>query len=204
MHLLDLIRLAPITIRALVTPFKNPSLGKFTLICFDGGGWWWWWWGEEGGGGREEGVKGGCCGGGGWWWCGLTGQGGWGGGGGHPPRPERLPTTFLRTLKQMLRRAKEFSAENENLLFLITEFRPRFRRRRLRQGGVSSAQDTGGHVGWPKGLQPWRHGWDFMNEAVLPSSFVSCHRAFAFRRPYMSSWKLCCPASSERENTPVA
>ena len=66
MHLLDLIRLAPITIRALVTPFKNPSLGKFTLICFDGGGvvvvvvg------GGGGGGGREEGVKGGCCGGGG-------------------------------------------------------------------------------------------------------------------------------------------
>ena len=111
MRLTDLIRLAPanarrsITIRALVTPFKNRSLGKFTLICFD-----------RGGGGGAGGViavwgggvvvvggawcvgGGGCCWGGGWWWCGLTGPGGWGGGGGHPPRPERLPTTFLRTL----------------------------------------------------------------------------------------------------------
>lgn len=43
-------------------------------------------------------------------------------------------------------RAKEFFAENENLLFLITE--------------------KGGHVGWPWGVQPWKKGWDFMNEAI--------------------------------------
>ena len=100
MHLLDLIRLAPITIRALVTPFKNPSLGKFTLICFDGGGVVVVVGGRRGGGGREEGVKGGCCGGGVvvvW----LDWSRGVGGGGGHPPRPERLPTTFLRTLNHV-------------------------------------------------------------------------------------------------------
>lgn len=43
-------------------------------------------------------------------------------------------------------RAKEFSAENQNLLFLVTE--------------------RGGHVGWPWGLRPWNRGWDFMNEAI--------------------------------------
>ena len=39
-------------------------------------------------GGREVG-------GGGWWWCGLTGQEGWAG---VVVTPERLPTTFLRSL----------------------------------------------------------------------------------------------------------
>mmetsp|Transcript_34073 Transcript_34073/g.63595 ORF Transcript_34073/g.63595 Transcript_34073/m.63595 type:complete len:478 (-) Transcript_34073:157-1590(-) len=43
-------------------------------------------------------------------------------------------------------RAKEFSTANENLLFLITE--------------------RGGHVGWPWGIFPWQHGWDFMNQAI--------------------------------------
>ncbi|CAK9053355.1 unnamed protein product [Durusdinium trenchii] len=43
-------------------------------------------------------------------------------------------------------RAKEFSADNHNLLFLIT--------------------DRGGHVGWPRGVRPWKHGWDFINEAI--------------------------------------
>ena len=93
MHLTDLIRLALITIRALVTPFKNRSLGKFTLLCFDRGR------GGSGGGGGVIGVWGGVIGvrrgsgevaaGGGWWWCGLTGQGGWG----RWWSPERLPTT---------------------------------------------------------------------------------------------------------------
>mmetsp|Transcript_86177 Transcript_86177/g.278456 ORF Transcript_86177/g.278456 Transcript_86177/m.278456 type:complete len:510 (+) Transcript_86177:1-1530(+) len=43
-------------------------------------------------------------------------------------------------------RAQEFSAENENLLFLIT--------------------DRGGHVGWPWGSRPWSRGFDFMNEGI--------------------------------------
>lgn len=43
-------------------------------------------------------------------------------------------------------RAKEFSKENQNLLFLVT--------------------DRGGHVGWPWGWFPWTRGWDFMNEAI--------------------------------------
>mmetsp|Transcript_21212 Transcript_21212/g.49773 ORF Transcript_21212/g.49773 Transcript_21212/m.49773 type:complete len:483 (-) Transcript_21212:63-1511(-) len=53
-------------------------------------------------------------------------------------------------------RAKEFFAENENLLFLITE--------------------KGGHVGWPWGLRPWKKGWDFMNEAiqVFAEAVLSC------------------------------
>mmetsp|Transcript_59712 Transcript_59712/g.142441 ORF Transcript_59712/g.142441 Transcript_59712/m.142441 type:complete len:476 (-) Transcript_59712:107-1534(-) len=43
-------------------------------------------------------------------------------------------------------RAQEFSSKNPQLLFLIT--------------------DRGGHVGWPWGMQPWKRGWDFINEAI--------------------------------------
>ena len=85
-------------------------------------------------------------------------------------------------------RATEFSEENENLLFLITE--------------------RGGHVGWPKGLLPWQHGWDFMNEAmemkyVGRSSFFHCRRSRSLSRacekmglrirlePWQV-WKECC------------
>jgi len=42
--------------------------------------------------------------------------------------------------------AEEFSAANDNLLFLITE--------------------RGGHVGWPLGWTPWQTGWDFQNEVL--------------------------------------
>merc|ERR1719330_1905896 len=43
--------------------------------------------------------------------------------------------------------AEEFSAANENLLYLIT--------------------DRGGHVGWPWGMTPWSRGFDFMHEGVV-------------------------------------
>jgi len=43
-------------------------------------------------------------------------------------------------------RVSEFAAANDNLLFLITE--------------------RGGHTGWPVGWRPWRHSFDFMNEAI--------------------------------------
>merc|ERR1712183_1097826 len=43
-------------------------------------------------------------------------------------------------------RPLEFSAANENLIYLVTE--------------------TGGHVGWPMGNTPWERGFDFMNEAI--------------------------------------
>ena len=83
-------------IRGLVTPFKNPSLGKFTLICFDGGGVVVVGGGGGGGGGEGGGRRGGgCCGGGGgWWWCGLTGQGGWGGWWSAPPDLNDCPPPF--------------------------------------------------------------------------------------------------------------
>lgn len=43
-------------------------------------------------------------------------------------------------------RVEEFAAGNKNLMFLITE--------------------RGGHIGWPLGWRPWRHGWDFMHEVA--------------------------------------
>ncbi|CAK9052969.1 unnamed protein product [Durusdinium trenchii] len=61
-------------------------------------------------------------------------------------------------------RAKEFSADNHNLLFLIT--------------------DRGGHVGWPRGVRPWKHGWDFINEV---------HAAPTLKNPYSRTyqWSNC-------------
>jgi len=42
--------------------------------------------------------------------------------------------------------ANEFSAGNDNMLFLVTE--------------------RGGHVGWPLGWMPWQRGFDFQNETI--------------------------------------
>eukprot|EP00928_Gymnodinium_smaydae_P019466 TRINITY_DN17476_c0_g1_i2.p1 TRINITY_DN17476_c0_g1~~TRINITY_DN17476_c0_g1_i2.p1 ORF type:complete len:244 (-),score=43.90 TRINITY_DN17476_c0_g1_i2:358-1089(-) len=42
--------------------------------------------------------------------------------------------------------AEEFSSQNENLLFMITE--------------------SGGHCGWPWGLKPWERGFEFMSGGI--------------------------------------
>ena len=100
-------------------------------------------------------------------------------------------------------RAKEFSAENQNLLFLVTVTLsadskpckvhqnqpsvPKWSRIKAVNMGpllVSQclhwipkigplAQERGGHVGWPWGLRPWNRGWDFMNEAMEPMGLPS-------------------------------